>query len=483
MLTTIRILIAALVLTVAAGAFGGGANWMASLDGNKRLSQFSIPGTHDSGAQYEPLSGTAKCQNTTIAQQLNFGVRFLDIRCRHVNDAFAIYHGTVDEQQTFRQVLDQVITFLNSNPGECVIMSVKEESTASGTTRSFEATFDTYVATNPGKWSLGSSVPILNTVRGQIVLLRRFGATVLPKGLDASYWPDNTSFVANNLAVQDCYQVSDNATKWTYVTNEFSAAFGDSNANVLHLNFTSGYKPGLFGIPNVPTVSNYINPLLQNYFTSALRGHYGCVIMDFADANRSELIYSMNFSVSGPVVNFDASPLSGAVPLTVSFTNQSTGATNFSWAFGDGHASSSTHPVNIYTLAGSYSVRLTAIGNGVTNSLTCTNFVLATNLSLLVVTPPSLDFCTTFIGSAAEASITVSNAGAGVLTGNATIIGGPFTIGGAKSAPLFLPGFNSTNLEVQFIPLTAGSSVMRFPLSPTAVAPRLASLVSALTCQ
>ena len=40
------------------------------------------------------MSGTAKCQSATIAEQLTFGVRLLDIRCRHVHGQQAQgYHG------------------------------------------------------------------------------------------------------------------------------------------------------------------------------------------------------------------------------------------------------------------------------------------------------------------------------------------------------------------------------------------------------
>src|SRR5436190_13544256 len=43
-------------------------NWMAPLNSGLYVSQLSIPGTHDSGARFEPVSGTAKCQNLTIAE-------------------------------------------------------------------------------------------------------------------------------------------------------------------------------------------------------------------------------------------------------------------------------------------------------------------------------------------------------------------------------------------------------------------------------
>jgi len=97
-----RMLLIALPLT--AGAAGN--NWMSSLNGSLSLSQFSIPGTHDSMALYEPVSGTAKCQNLSLGDQLNAGVRFIDIRCRHINNAFAIHHGSIYENANFDDVLN-----------------------------------------------------------------------------------------------------------------------------------------------------------------------------------------------------------------------------------------------------------------------------------------------------------------------------------------------------------------------------------------
>lgn len=296
MLASLRLAIGGLLAWLApVVALAAGNNWMGGLDGATRLSQLSIPGTHDSGARYENWPGTAICQTATIAEQLNMGVRVLDLRCRHINDAFAIHHGSVYQNLSFEEVLSQVYAFLDSNSTECVIVSVKEEYTARKNTRSFEATFDWYVSLNPSKWWLGTTVPNLNSVRGKTVLLRRFNASSA-KGLDATYWPDNQpgGFSANNLSVQDWYQVTNKPTKWNYVVNSLVAARDDTNANVLHLNFSSGYEHQAFGIPNIGYVANYINPRLSEYFSSAPRGHYGCVLMDFADATRASLIYSAN---------------------------------------------------------------------------------------------------------------------------------------------------------------------------------------------
>lgn len=114
---------------------------MASIDGEKFLHELSIPGTHDTGALIETVPRTAKCQNLTIEEQLQAGVRFLDIRCRHIGDAFVIHHGPVYQELNFTDVLQSVANFLQANPSETVIMSVKEEYTPEGNTRSFAETF------------------------------------------------------------------------------------------------------------------------------------------------------------------------------------------------------------------------------------------------------------------------------------------------------------------------------------------------------
>jgi len=282
------------LLSLATRAPAAGNNWMTALNGSLPLSRFSIPGTHDSGARHEPVPGTAKCQSLTIAGQLDAGVRFLDVRCRHLNDAFTIHHGQVYQNINFSDVLNATLGFLNTNPGETVIMSVKEEYVASGNTRSFEATFDSYVARNPAKWLLSSGIPTLDHARGKIVLFRRFGASSTPKGIDASNWPDNTSFSTGGmLRVQDNYTVSSNDTKWSSILAILNEArYG--GPNTLYVNFSSGHSSGLFGIPNITGVSNNINPRLTTFFNSNPSGRFGIVIMDFADAARAALVYNTN---------------------------------------------------------------------------------------------------------------------------------------------------------------------------------------------
>jgi gliding motility-associated-like protein len=68
-----------------------------------------------------------------------------------------------------------------------------------------------------------------------------------------------------------------------------------------------------------------------------------------------------------PVLSsFQANPLSGVAPLTVNFTNTSTGSINYNWNFGDGQTSINTNPNNIFTTNGTYTVSMVA-SNGACN--------------------------------------------------------------------------------------------------------------------
>jgi 1-phosphatidylinositol phosphodiesterase len=274
-------------------------NWMGSINDSKTLSEISIPGTHESCARVEPWPNTAICQSLSLNDQLNAGIRFVDIRCRHFNDAFVIHHGSVYQNMNFSDVLSTCINFLTTNPTECIVMSVNEEYDAANNTSTFEQRFDNYVTQNPTKWYLGAATPTLGSVRGKIVLFRRFNAIVTPKGLDASNWSDNkTSFTINNgyqtMRIQDNYVVPTNSVKWTNISNLLNEA-KTATASTLFVNFSSGYKSGVFSIPNISTVSNYMNPKIDTYFTTNTSGRFGIVPMDFANATISKKILSTNF--------------------------------------------------------------------------------------------------------------------------------------------------------------------------------------------
>ncbi len=77
-----------------------------------------------------------------------------------------------------------------------------------------------------------------------------------------------------------------------------------------------------------------------------------------------------------PTAAFSGSPLSGTVPLTVTFSDQSTDdIVSWSWSFGDGITSTIQHPTHSYTHTGVFTVALTVDGPEGTDTLTRTNYI------------------------------------------------------------------------------------------------------------
>lgn len=75
-----------------------------------------------------------------------------------------------------------------------------------------------------------------------------------------------------------------------------------------------------------------------------------------------------------PVVNFTADPLIGLEPLEVNFVNNSIGATNYNWNFGDGNTASGSFNQTSHTFQeyGIYTVTLSAEENGCVNEMSIT---------------------------------------------------------------------------------------------------------------
>ena len=80
-----------------------------------------------------------------------------------------------------------------------------------------------------------------------------------------------------------------------------------------------------------------------------------------------------------PIANFSGTPVSGDAPLTVNFSDLSTGgpAASWSWSFGDTGSSTSQNPSHTYTSAGSYTVSLTTTGPGGSDTETKVNYITA----------------------------------------------------------------------------------------------------------
>lgn len=76
------------------------------------------------------------------------------------------------------------------------------------------------------------------------------------------------------------------------------------------------------------------------------------------------------------VAGFSGAPTSGTAPLTVSFTDQSTGGpTSWVWDFGDGQQSAVQNPSHIYASPGTYTVSLTVSNASGQNTATKSTYI------------------------------------------------------------------------------------------------------------
>jgi PKD repeat protein len=80
-----------------------------------------------------------------------------------------------------------------------------------------------------------------------------------------------------------------------------------------------------------------------------------------------------------PTASFTTTATTGTAPLTVSFTDISTGfPTAWAWEFGDGTSSTAQSPSHAYTTAGTYTVKLTATSGAGSDDEVKTNLITVT---------------------------------------------------------------------------------------------------------
>ncbi|GAB4297828.1 MAG: hypothetical protein Kow0068_21960 [Marinilabiliales bacterium] len=139
-----------------------------------------------------------------------------------------------------------------------------------------------------------------------------------------------------------------------------------------------------------PQYSYIDNPAIL-YDTS---GTFDVILIAYNSNSSDTLIMNDFITVEqSPVAAFTASPLNGQAPLMVLFTNNSTGANNYTWLFGDGAYSTDFQPYHIYNTNGTYTVMLTA-SNGVCpdDTYICNDCINVGNTSISSIISQNKDF-------------------------------------------------------------------------------------------
>lgn len=100
-------------------------------------------------------------------------------------------------------------------------------------------------------------------------------------------------------------------------------------------------------------------------------GTYNVTLTATGDGGNNVTMHTIVVETPAPHAFFSASLESGDAPLTVGFTNESTGgfASGWLWSFGDGQTSNSEHVTHTFSNPGTYNVTLTATGTDVPPSV------------------------------------------------------------------------------------------------------------------
>jgi 1-phosphatidylinositol phosphodiesterase len=271
--------------------------WMGHVDGSLHLNQITIPGTHESGADkhtsnihwYNPERPWIICQDFSIPNQLNLGVRWLDIRLNYVadKDELTVHHSSHYLHKNFDDVLGYCIKFLNDHPTETIILMIKQEYSNANKEHFSKRVYDHIKKKGLSSFYLHNSVPKLDDVRGKIYIVRRFEnkSGHSPFGVYA-YWTNNTngSFHSYNgigWYVQDRYDLinEDYLEKVKYVKKTIKYAHEEQYNNVFHLNFVSGYD-----ICTLWTTAEEINPAVDTYIKGVDKDWTNCgvIMINFA---------------------------------------------------------------------------------------------------------------------------------------------------------------------------------------------------------
>jgi len=262
--------------------------------------------------------------------------------------------------------------------------------------------------------------------------------------------------------------------------------------------------------PTPPTAAFTGSPLSGNYpltvnFTDSSTGSVSSWSWVFGDAGTStvqnpshqytaEGAYTVGLTVTGPVgssvktepnyvivtapppvdAQFSATPTSGAAPLSVNFTDQSTGTvTGWSWTFGDGGTSTSENPGHNYTAAGVYDVSLTATGPLGSDSLTRASYITVSPCTAAFTGSPTsgaypltVNFTDSSSGSITSRSWTFGDGG----TSTATNPSHQYQYAGAFTVSLTVSGSYGSDIEAKtnYINVSAPATpVAAFTGSPT----------------
>ncbi|KZZ90529.1 PLC-like phosphodiesterase, TIM beta/alpha-barrel domain protein [Moelleriella libera RCEF 2490] len=303
-LYAVHVLCASREYSFNAKAAKGNADWMAKLPDKVRLTDISIPGTHETMTY--SIRGKLQCQNARLKTQLRAGIRYIDIRLRLVDNKLQVYHANTYTKHSFHEVLDTVFKFLDRHPKEALIMRIREEQEPKGkNTVSFETALRKALGSPAGQkhiWDYKPQdrLPRLGQMRSKVLILQNFLTDAQKKGGHKGKappeQPGNFGVAWKNkdrMALQDVYNVGKHniiRTKWR-ITKEalrtaLRAPHSDRRLFISHSSAAVTIKPITAARGPKGSRRKGMNELTTRWLTYKKKGkkpvgRVGVVVFDF----------------------------------------------------------------------------------------------------------------------------------------------------------------------------------------------------------
>lgn len=269
--------------------YEGSNNWMSQVADETLIRKMTIPGTHDTCANYDfmSLSSTAAAQDLSLKQQLEAGVRQIDIRMYNNGKEILIHHGITYQHMNYNQVLSICYDFLEKNPSETILFFIMAEYKSSdadicdGVMAGINA--------NPEKWLTVNSAEnlTLGQCRGKLVLVKRFN------GIDGVGIPGGSGI--GQLHQLNSAKTSNLEAYWNNLLEDLNKMESSENP-AFSIVWSAGYFEGQYGIPNIRMTSSCINPKMDEYLSGKMHSHahLGIIGMDHITKRLAYKIYSVN---------------------------------------------------------------------------------------------------------------------------------------------------------------------------------------------
>ncbi len=316
--------------------------WMTNLPDSVPVAALSVPGAHNAASG--TVRGIGKCQQLTLQELLEAGVRCFDLRPtlnrRKTSGSYqatglgTIHHGWADTRTSLAEAFTTFNAFLEGHPGEMLIILMRNETgdrylKGPALDNAFVDFMADFIRQQPHIAPLRSRMT-LGDCRGRIILLNR---TKGHQGATAAYisWNHSSTGAADRriswtptdfspACVQDCYSPKRAGNKCTSrsftllkpsIVEDFmdkaAAQWHAGNQETWTINHASGYVNFRNYAKNAantnPSVRRYLVGEAPHLTKKHLRqpGPVGIIMMDFAGV-RTTTYMGKTYQVEGDLL-------------------------------------------------------------------------------------------------------------------------------------------------------------------------------------